>query len=48
VETVNACLNSRSRADWYQIKGKVKDDLAKFIYGKTKRKPMIIPMIMNV
>ena len=47
-DTVNACLNSRSRADWYQIKGKVKDDLAKFIYGKTKRKPMIIPMIMNV
>ena len=46
--SINACLNSRNRADWYQIKGKVKDDLAKFILGKTKRKPMIIPMIMNV
>ena len=48
VASMNSCLNSRSRSDWYQIKGKVKDDLAKFIVGKTKRKPMIIPMIMNV
>ena len=48
LETINGCLSSRSRTDWYQIKGKVKDDLAKFIYGKTHRKPMIIPMIMNV
>lgn len=39
---------SRGRVDWYQIKNKVKDDMAKFIYGKTKRKPMIIPIIMNV
>ena len=48
LSSVNACLHSRNRADWYQIKGRVKDDLAKFIYGKTKRKPMIIPMIMSV
>ncbi len=45
---INSCLGSRSRADWYQIKGKVKEDLAKFILNKTKRKPMIIPMIMNI
>ena len=48
LSSINACLNSRSRSDWYQIKGRVKDDLAKFILSKTKRKPMIIPMIMNV
>jgi len=48
LETIGTCLSSRSKTDWYQIKGKVKDDLAKFIYTKTKRKPMIIPMIMNV
>ena len=46
--TVNNCLKSGSRLDWYHIKGKVKDDLAKYIYTTTKRKPMIIPMIMNV
>jgi ribonuclease J len=48
LSSINSCLSGRGRVDWYQIKGKVKDDLAKFIYGKTKRKPMIIPMIMNV
>ena len=47
-ESINGCLNSRGRLDWYHIKGKVKDDLAKYIYSSTKRKPMIIPMIMNV
>jgi ribonuclease J len=46
--TINECLASSGRIDWYHIKGKVKDDLAKYIYGATKRKPMIIPMIMNV
>ena len=46
--TINTCLNSKNRLDWYHIKGKVKDDLAKFIYTTTKRKPMIIPMIMSV
>ncbi len=48
LDSINGCLASRSRADWYQIKGKVKDELAKFILAKTKRRPMIIPMIMNV
>ena len=48
LETINNCLRSGSRLDWYHIKGKVKDDLAKFIYTTTKRKPMIIPMIMSV
>ena len=46
--SIESCLNSRNRYDWYQIKGKVKEDLTKFILAKTKRRPMIIPMIMNV
>ena len=48
LDTVHSCLASGRRSDWYQIKGRIKDDLAKFIYTTTKRKPMIIPMIMNV
>ena len=48
LDTIAACTASRGRNDWYQIKNKVRDDLGKFIYGKTKRKPMIIPVIMNV
>ncbi len=46
--SIEHCLNSRSRSDWYQIKGKVKEDMTKFIFAKTRRRPMIIPMIMNV
>jgi len=48
ISSINSCLNSRSRSDWYQVKGRVKDDIAKFILGKTKRRPVIIPMIMSV
>ena len=48
LDTIDSCLKARGRIDWYHIKGKVKDDLAKYIYTTTKRKPMIIPMIMNV
>ena len=46
--SINTCLNSRNRSDWYQVKGRVRDDIAKFIMAKTKRKPMIIPMIMSI
>ncbi len=48
ISSISSCLNSRNRSDWYQIKGRVRDDVAKFIMAKTKRKPMIIPMIMNI
>ena len=34
--------------EWNQIKSNVKDDLSKFLYAKTKRKPMILPVVMNV
>ena len=34
--------------EWNQIKNTVKDTLTKYIYNKTKRKPMILPVIMNV
>nr|MBE6544505.1 ribonuclease J [Oscillospiraceae bacterium] len=39
---------SKGHGDWTQIKGMIKDDLAKFIYKETKRKPMILPVIMDV
>ena len=48
LKSISDCLEKCDSADWFQIKGRVKDDLAKFILTKTKRKPMIIPMIMNI
>ncbi|MBQ7318999.1 MAG: RNase J family beta-CASP ribonuclease [Clostridia bacterium] len=34
--------------DRMALKKQIKDDLTKFLYAKTKRKPMILPVIMNV
>ncbi len=34
--------------EWTQMKSNVKDALSKYLYNKTKRKPMILPVIMNV
>ena len=34
--------------EWNQLKANVKDGLSKYLYQKTKRKPMILPVIMNV
>ena len=34
--------------DWAYIKSIIKDDLSKFIFKQTKRKPMILPVIMDL
>ena len=34
--------------DWASIKGMIKDNLRSYIYQKTKRNPMILPIIMEV
>ena len=41
------CLDNNI-TDWTQLKSKVKEDLSKFLYAKTKRKPMILPVVMNI
>ncbi len=46
-DSLDDCLAS-GMTEWSQLKGHVKDDLTKFLYSKTKRKPMILPVIMNV
>ena len=38
----------KKHIDRQQIKGAMRDELAKFIYKKTKRKPMIIPVLMEL
>lgn len=34
--------------DWAVIKNKLRDELSRRVYAKTKRKPMILPLIMTV
>jgi ribonuclease J len=34
--------------DWTQIKNRLKDDLSKNIYQLTRRRPMVLPVIMNI
>lgn len=41
-------LSGKRPVDRMQLKRQVKDDLTKYLYAKTKRKPMILPVIMNV
>jgi ribonuclease J len=38
----------RGSRDYSAIKGAIRDDLAKFFFKETKRKPMILPIIMGV
>ena len=47
-EAIENCLARRAPVDRMNLKNCVKDDLSKFLYAKTKRKPMVLPVIMNV
>jgi len=41
------CLN-KNTSDWGKIKTEVKDSLSDFLWKRTKRNPMILPIIMEV
>ncbi|MBO4343641.1 MAG: ribonuclease J [Clostridia bacterium] len=46
-ETIQKCFDDELD-DWNIIKGKIKDSLTTNIYNITKRKPMILPVIMDI
>ena len=39
---------SNNITDWGKIKTEVKEELSEFVWKKTKRRPMIMPIIMEV
>ncbi|MCD8325863.1 MAG: ribonuclease J [Lachnospiraceae bacterium] len=45
--SVNKCLE-KGITDWGRLKGSIRDDLSDFIWDKTNRRPMILPIIMEV
>ncbi len=46
-KALDKCL-SRNNTDWGKMKTEIKDSLSDFIWKKTKRNPMILPIIMEV
>ena len=46
-ETMDHCMD-KNITDWGKIKSEIKDALGDFVWKETKRKPMIIPIIMEV
>ena len=47
VEALSRCERSHT-TDWSAIKAEIKNDLSGYLYKKTKRNPMILPVIMEV
>ncbi len=46
-DSVRGCLD-RGISDWGKIKSGIKDSLGEYVWKKTKRRPMILPIIMEV
>jgi len=46
-EAVEECLE-RGATDWGAIKGEVRQALSKYLYEETKRRPMVLPIIVEV
>ena len=47
-KSVESCIREAHTPDWGTIKTRIRDDLREFLYQKTKRSPMILPIIMEV
>ena len=47
-DAVEDCLCHQRNADWSKIKLVIRDRMNEFIWKRTKRKPMILPIIMDV
>ncbi len=48
VKTALDKCSAKKMYEWSSIKSLIKDDLSKFLYEKTRRRPMILPIIMDV
>ena len=46
-DALDKCL-TKNVTDWGRIKNEIKDSLGEFVWKETKRRPMIMPIIMEV
>ncbi len=47
LSSLNKCKLTGFR-DWSSIKGKIRDELSDYIYTRTKRRPMILPVLQEI
>lgn len=45
--TIDRCM-AEENSDWNNMKGRMREALSSYIYRKTKRSPMILPILMEV
>ena len=45
-DALDECLNHKV-SDWGKIKNVIKDSLSRFVWKRTQRRPMILPIIME-
>lgn len=45
--TINRCFDRNIR-EWGTIKSRVRDDVSKLMYERTKRSPMVLPILMEI
>ena len=45
---IEKCTSSGNVRDWSTVKGKVRDEVSRLMYERTKRSPMILSVIMEV
>lgn len=47
IDVLEKCENNKI-SDWATLKSSIRDELRGFLYEKTKRRPMILPIIMEI
>ncbi len=48
VNQINLYMHKATKFDWNDLKSGVKTSLSKFFYEKTKRRPIVMPVVMEV
>ena len=48
IDMLNKLAEEKNITDWNKIKGDIRDNLSDFVWHETQRRPMIIPIIMEV
>lgn len=48
IKLVEGITLSRHPVNWTFVKNKIKEDIGKFLFKKTKRRPMVLPVVIEV